>query len=522
MSELIVDYVSPDRLDDAPEGERRRPAMPPMGISLLKAMTPDVLEGHGITARCWDEMTMGRYDVAVQRPDILCLSALTTAAARAYRLADEAKQVIGAAGARIMTAMGGIHATALPREALSHVDAVAVGETAPSTLKALLAWLLQHRSSAGNERQAFRHPASANIVEERPLPDWSWLPHKGYLGNWSMQTSVGCPFNCSFCSVTYVYGSTHRPVAYDLIEREAIRVGRNGLGGTGVVVDDNFLPNKNGEHARRVCEIFRRHGVKWLTELTAMTLYNNQDELIPLFARSGCKGLYIGVESITGGLGKSMETSRYEELIRRCHDNDIAVLGAFVFGVDDSERPDVFERTAEWGVKAKLDLAQYSINTPEPGARDFEAAVRGNLITDWNWENYDAAHPVRRFPHISQEQMYHGLRDAFGWFYSASSAWRRLSPSIVDSVKWRYWHRSLLMGALNKYLSVTQKRWNLRSVYGEYVGRRIERPNALVQEQFTPDMPHEQYDTKTRNRVLAGLIPDPLEQVIPDVGVTAA
>lgn len=496
--------------------------MPPMGISLLKAMTPPALDGHDILPRCWDEMSMGAYDVEVQRPDILCLSALTTSAARAYRIADQAREVTGASGKPIQTAMGGIHATALPREALSHVDAVALGETAPSTLKSLLSWLLSRGKRGGSEQQAFQHSTTSATIDDRPLPDWSWLPPKSYLGRWSMQTSVGCPFNCSFCSVTYVYGSTHRPVCYDLIEQEAIRVGRHGLGGVGVVVDDNFLPNKRGDHARRVCDIFLRHGVKWMTELTAVTLYNNRDELIPLFARSGCKGLYIGVESITGGLGKSLDTKRYTELIRRCHDHGIAVMGAFVFGVDPEERPDVFERTAEWGVKAKLDLAQYSINTPEPGARDFEEAVRGNLITDWNWENYDAAHPVRRFPHISQEQMYQGLRDAFQWFYGAGNTLRRLSPSLLETVRWRHWHRTLLMGAINRYVCVTQKRWNVRSIYGDYLSHRIERPNALVQEQFAPDMPRDQYDPKLRNKVLDRLAPNPLDRVIPDVGVTAA
>jgi len=522
VSEIIIDYVAPDRLDQLPDGDRRRAAMPPMGISLLKAMTPSILDGHEILPRCWDEMSMGPYDVTAQRPDVLCLSALTTSAARAYRIADQAKDLTGAGGKPIQTAMGGIHATALPREALAHVAAVALGETAPSTLNAMLSWLLNRGKTGGNDCHAFEHRASGPTLNDRPLPDWSWLPHKGYLGRWSMQTSVGCPFNCPFCSVTYVYGSVHRPVCYDLIEQEAMRVGRRGLGGVGVVVDDNFLPNKRGDHAKKVCEIFQRHGVKWVTELTAVTLYNNQDELIPLFARSGCKGLYIGVESITGGLSKSLDADRYVELIQRCHDNGIAVLGAFVFGVDPEERPDVFERTAEWGVKAKLDLAQFSINTPEPGARDFEESVRNDLITDWNWENYDAAHPVRRFPHISQEQMYQGLRDAFQWFYGASNSLRRLSPSLIETVRGRYWYRALLMGALNRYLSVTQKRWNLRSIYEEYLPRRIERPNPLVREQFAPDMPRDQYDPKLRNKVLECLVPNPLDRVIPDVGITTA
>jgi radical SAM superfamily enzyme YgiQ (UPF0313 family) len=491
--------------------------MPPMSLGLLKAMTPPTLDGYDLVPRCWDEVCMGGYDVAKRAPDLLCLSSLTTSAARAYHIAGEARDVSGVGGKPIQIAMGGIHATALPREALAHVDAVALGETAPSTLRGMLSWLIAQRPAGGAEKRAFEMRPDA-AAEPRPLPDWSWAPAKGYLAPWSMQTSVGCPFDCSFCSVTFVYGSHHRALPYEEIEQEAARFGRKG---TGVVIDDNFLPNKLGEHAKRVCEMFQRHKVKWVTELTALTLYNNAKELIPLFARSGCRGLYLGIESISGSLSKSMDTRRYTDLVKRCHDYGIGVLGAFVFGVGPEETPDTFERTAEWGIQAKLDLAQFSINTPEPGARDFESAVRGGLITDWNWEHYDGAHPVRRFEHISQEAMYQGLRNAFEWFYSARGAWRRLSPDLLETARWTYWRRSLFMAAVNKYLSGTQKLWHAASVYDRFLADRVEEPNRHVLEQFAPGMPEGQYDARARNKVLQKLAPNPLHQVIPDIAVAS-
>ena len=519
MALLLVDYIVPDRLTVTGALQRRAP-MPPMSLGLLKAMTPGRLDGHDLVVRCWDEVSMGRYEVIAQRPDILCLSGLTTSAARAYQIATQARGVTGAAGRPISTAMGGIHATALPHEALAYVDAVALGETAPSTLRSLLSWLIWRRGAAGPEQRAFEMGQTPECAtESRPLPDWSWAPRKGYIAPWSMQTSVGCPFDCSFCSVTFVYGSEHRSLPYEAIEREAVRFGRRG---TGVVVDDNFLPNKLGKHAKRVCEIFRRHGVKWVTELTALTLYNNAKELVPLFARSGCRGLYLGIESITAHLSKSMDTGHYKDLVRRCHDHGIGVLGAFVFGVHPEEMPDTFERTVEWGIDVKLDLAQFSINTPEPGARDFEDAVRNDLITDWNWDHYDGAHPVRRFPNISQEAMYCGLRNAFEWFYSARGAVRRLSPDFAEFARWTYWRRSLFIGAVNVYLNGTQKRWNARSVYEAYLARRIEEPNRYVREQFSSGMPTGQYDTRLRARVLRHLAPNPLHEVIAGVPVTAA
>jgi hypothetical protein len=169
MAQLLVDYVVPDRMTVIGDPQRRAP-MPPMSLGLLKAMTPGRLDGHDLAVRCWDEVSMGPYDVVAQRPDILCLSALTTSVARAYRIATEARGVTGPAGRPISTAMGGIHATAFPHEALAYADAVALGETASSTLRSLLSWLIWRRGAAGTEQRAFEMspaPEAANPTPDR-------------------------------------------------------------------------------------------------------------------------------------------------------------------------------------------------------------------------------------------------------------------------------------------------------------------------------------------------------------------
>ncbi|MBI3945246.1 MAG: cobalamin B12-binding domain-containing protein [Armatimonadetes bacterium] len=523
MARLRIDYVVPDRLRP---GSSRRPPMPPMGISLLLAMTPPHLRGYDITARCHDEQTMGPYDVATEKPDILALSALTTSARRAYAMMDLARQTTSWQGRRVRSMIGGIHATALPVEAIHYADAVVRGETPPVLLETALDWLIGQIENDGEERRVFEHcvDARADVIERRPPADRSWYDPRRYIVPVTLQSSVGCPFDCSFCSVTYEFGMKQRHPEYDDLEAEIARLPR----GLTAIIDDNFLPNPQGRHARHACELLRRHRVKWVTELTALTLHKNWRELLPLFARSGCIGLYVGIESLEGGMDKSADLATYEDLVNCIHDHGMGALGAFVFGVHDSDGPDVFEKTAAWARKAKFDFAQFSINTPEPGARDYERAVRENLLTDWNWEHYDTEHPVRRFTKITQEQMYQGLRNAYRWFYGLPSLKDRMLGQVMDmflkgspsvgtrEFLWKRVKSIAVFASIGLYLRNTAMGWSNRSDVAAYNADVDPTPNPFVMRQFGPGSVVDQYDAKLRMKELRGEVANRTRLVLGD------
>jgi radical SAM superfamily enzyme YgiQ (UPF0313 family) len=360
-------------------------------MALLLAQTPPTIDGVPVQASVHAESAAGPYDPGLRRPDILCLSILTTGAPRAYELAAQARDCRSHSNGRTGIVMGGIHPTALPQEALRHADAVVCGETPPELQREVLAWVA---STLGGKPQPRRFALGEPRPEilERPCPDFSWMRPRDYILPQVLQTSVGCPYNCSFCSATRIYGGRMRPVAHELIERDVAALG----GGLVTIIDDNFLAHKPYNHAKQVCEILRRQQRHWVAELTARDLWQDPD-LIPLFSASGCYGVYIGIESVREKLPKGLHPHEYKDLVSRCHDSGLLVLGAFVFGVGEEEDEGIFEETVRFAETVALDFAQFSVNTPQPGARDFEQAVRQQLITDWNWEHYDGVHPVRRF-----------------------------------------------------------------------------------------------------------------------------
>ena len=510
MGPLYIDYVVAD-VPSNPSFPWQKTGMPPLGISLLKAMTPTALDGYTIVARCHHERTMGRYDVATQRPDIVALSIYTPSARRAYALADECRGITSQHGRPIRVLAGGHHATALPLEAMHHADAVARGECTPELLEAVLRWCVRQIECDGTEKRIFELRTINHGSIRRPAADRSWYPASRYYNRNMLQTSSGCPFACSFCSVTYGGGAHVRAMDDASLEAEVRALRPNGVT---MLYDDNFVPTPDGAHARRVCEVLRRNRVAWRAELTPVTLLPHMRELLPLFARSGCRSLLFGFESVRGGSGKILSGEAYGDLIRCCHDHGIPVIGCFVFGVHEDDDERIFDETVAWANAMHCDFCFFAVNTPFPGSPAFETAVRDNLLTDWNWAHYDVWHPVRRFRHISAEAMYTGVRNAYRWHYGSEAVWERTLARLGElwppSGGWMFPRlQSILLAAVtgNAIGASREMRCRQDMRYTDYLGEIDAVPNPHVLAQFAVGKPLDQYNARQRIQELCGKQP---------------
>src|SRR5262249_52425028 len=102
----------------------------------------------------------------------------------------------------------------------------------------------------------------------------------------------------------------------------------------------------------------------------ATVLLADDPELLELAGKSGCKGLLMGLESISAANLKQNHKGfnspkRYKALVEKLHAHGIALQGCFVFGLDEDE-PDVFLKTAKFAVEAKIDLPRFAVVTPFP------------------------------------------------------------------------------------------------------------------------------------------------------------
>jgi radical SAM superfamily enzyme YgiQ (UPF0313 family) len=154
-------------------------------------------------------------------------------------------------------------------------------------------------------------------------------------------------------------------------------------------------------------------------------------ELLNLMAKSGCKGLFVGFESLSEeNLKKARkehnDPKQYKELVKKLHDHGIAISGAFVFGLDSDDKS-VFERTLEFAMDVKLDVAQFNWLVPYPGTPIYARLLRENrlLQTEWWLTGIGRGEVVYHPKMMSADELKEGSRWVRSNFYSTSSIIKR-------------------------------------------------------------------------------------------------
>jgi radical SAM superfamily enzyme YgiQ (UPF0313 family) len=118
----------------------------------------------------------------------------------------------------------------------------------------------------------------------------------------------------------------------------------------------------------------------------------------------------------------------YATVVERLHAHGIALQGCFVFGLDDDHK-DVFHRTAEFAVKANIDLPRFAVVTPFPNTPLYKRLDAEGRILTHNWELYDAQHVVFQPRHMSVQELQSGVEAAWKHAYSYRSIWQRIRNS---------------------------------------------------------------------------------------------
>jgi radical SAM superfamily enzyme YgiQ (UPF0313 family) len=203
----------------------------PLSLMVLAGLSPPEWEISIV-----DE-NLGAPDYpAMPRPDLVGITAFTSQANRAYEVAAHFRRL------GVPVVMGGIHATMCLDEVLERVDSVVTGEA-----EGVWPQVLEDARHGSLKR---RYDGGLAEIGNVPFARHDLLA-TGYAFG-AIQTTRGCPLNCSFCSVTAFNGAHYRqrPISDVVGEFQLIREKHV------LVVDDNLIGTRP-HHVARAKDLFR-------------------------------------------------------------------------------------------------------------------------------------------------------------------------------------------------------------------------------------------------------------------------
>ncbi len=304
--------------------------------------------------------------------DVLCLSAMTSNAPRAYELAELFHKK---GHARVL--MGGMHPSYRPKEAAKYADQVFCGEAESGFIDVV----------EGRDTRRIVECTPVCDLDAIPYPDYSVLKTPCKCAN--IMSSRGCPYRCSFCTPSRMF-SPYRRRSIDSVIDEIKHYHALGFEYMNFE-DDNFTADK--ERAKELCRRIIAENLQFKeTFFFGRTDMANDPELLDLLAKAHLTRVLIGIESLNQAALDDIEKHQSVEDIRRagkaCREHSIRVVASVVLGIDEDGPADI-ARAVDFAKSIDAYQLQPAILTPFPGTPVYDQfAKEGRMLTktvdDWS------------------------------------------------------------------------------------------------------------------------------------------
>src|SRR5205823_8128013 len=188
-------------------------------------------------------------------------------------------------------------------------------------------------------------------VPENNSLDENYIDWRNFAGEqlgYTIQTRTArsCAFNCSFCNYPTRAGKLTL-ASLDTIEKELDSIRQLGQVRNVVFIDDTF--NVPLPRFKDLCRLMIRndYNFNWFSYFRCS---NSDEEAIELMAKSGCKGVFLGIESgspaILTNMNKAATIEKYERGIKLLHEHGILTFASFIVGLPGETDETVAETVA--------------------------------------------------------------------------------------------------------------------------------------------------------------------------------
>ncbi len=395
-----------------------------MALGVLVSITPpqhtiDIIDEHfGDTVD---------YDVDY---DLVGITARTIDATRAYEIADNFR----AKGTTVI--LGGIHPSFNPEEASKHADTLVRGE-------AENLWTDVLEDAVHN-----RLKPEYNAKDYPPVKEIAPLDYKRIAGA-SLREKVdttksipiyitrGCPYTCSFCVTPNFTGKLYRTQKAENL-KEQIQDAKEAFfkkNGTSakpwfMLCDENLGINK--KRLWEALDMIKECDIMFSVFLSMNFL--EDEETVKRLVEAGCFMALVGIESIKKSNLEAYNKSHVNspekviETINRCRKAGLSVQGNFLVNPNLDSFEDMDE-LVEFISRNNIFMPIMQIITPYPGTSMYKEYKEKGLITDEDWEKYNAINVVIRSPHYNPVEFQYKFMKTYYQAYS----WKNILSRIMHN-----------------------------------------------------------------------------------------
>jgi radical SAM superfamily enzyme YgiQ (UPF0313 family) len=370
------------------------------------------------------------------------------------------------------TMMGGFHVSGYPDSCkfLNSVGVTTIVGEAENTWGFIIEDLLkgelkpQYSVTEGIRAKTGQEDIIVPIITEAQLPtlDDRYLTRFFNTTMTPLDTSRGCPFTCSYCSVKNVMGRTMRsrePNAVVEWVRDAMQY--HGIESLFLVDDDFFRSPRWEEILTGLIELKKEYPkLSFMMQVdvdascyanvaegeTETAKHRRSKRFTELAAAAGCYQAFVGIESLNPDNlnfatkyqntddrqhkmkieeARARVIGKYQRVVDNWHKVGVSVHAGYMLGFP-FDGPDCGRVAAQTLRKIGFDIVSYFIMTPLPGTEDQARYAKEGDIIDWDFNQLDSQHVTLKHPRLDTRQWMQAYKEAFTGFYSIGAAIREV------------------------------------------------------------------------------------------------
>ncbi|WP_287374045.1 radical SAM protein [Prosthecochloris sp.] len=395
-----------------------------MALGVLVSITPpehkiDIIDEHfGDTVD---------YDADY---DLVGITARTIDATRAYEIADNFRKK----GKTVI--LGGIHTSFNPDEASQHADTIVCGE-AENMWGTILNDLENHRLKPYYNAKDFPPVKEIVPLDYKRIAKASLREKVDTTKSIPIYITRGCPYNCSFCVTPNFTGKLYRrqkpeDLKAQIEDAKEAFFKKNGTSSKPwfMLCDENLGINK--KRLWQALDMIKECNIMFSVFLSMNFL--EDEETVKKLVDAGCFMALVGIESIKQSNLEAYNKSHVNtpekiiEIIDHCRKAGLNVQGNFLINPSLDNYDDMND-LVDFISRNNIFMPIMQIITPYPGTSMYKEYKEKGLITDEDWEKYNAINVVIRSPHYNSVEFQYRFMQTYYKAYS----WKNIINRITHN-----------------------------------------------------------------------------------------